>query len=238
MDYDNDTVEGTIGSETQLELVEPDDISTESSSSEESSDDDETISSIPVPPTVTIPTTPVRNDVVVEETKDATPVSSNKKAKTKTTPTNVSIAHEDITDNNLVIFHTDLEIGGPHCGIIQIATVAFDVGTKTKLGTFDEFINPGNRYWDEQAIAVHNIQPSDPRIINASDIKTVWGRWKLFVEGFVDDGKKGAGNVCSDQKEIPNRFRLSICKAVKGCDEAHRTWLVQGSIPENQMPCW
>ena len=60
MDYDNDTVDGTIGSETQLELVEADDISTESSSSEESSDDDETISSIPVPPTVMIPTTPVR----------------------------------------------------------------------------------------------------------------------------------------------------------------------------------
>ena len=64
MDYDNDTVDGTTGSETQLELVALDDISTESSSSEEFSDDDycHQLNSC------AIPTTPFCNDVVVEET--------------------------------------------------------------------------------------------------------------------------------------------------------------------------
>ena len=143
MEDDTDTIDGAIGSDPDVELADEVDEDEESEESEESSDDDTVGSNqVVAPPAVvqaTIPSTPQRNDAVGDPSME-TPVSSNKK-KTKAAPTNVSIAHDYIISGNLVIFHTDLEVGGPHCGIIQIATVAYDVGTKSKLATFNEFIS-------------------------------------------------------------------------------------------------
>ena len=196
MDF-NDDDDGTIveaGSITSMmdELASYNSLEEHSNSS--SSDDDSVDSIINVPPTIveaplpSPPSTPPTQVAITQQS--ATPISSNKKEKKKGSYN--SIAHDNFLEGNLVLFHVDLETGGKNCGIIQLATIAYDVDKKRALDDgFNKYINPGSRYWDDNCIAIHGIQPNDKRITGADGIAKVWWEWKAYIESHLTGGKVG-----------------------------------------------
>ena len=45
----------------------------------------------------------------------------------------------------------------------------------THSDVFNSYVNPGNNViWDDAATAVHGFRRTDPRIVNAPSINTVW----------------------------------------------------------------
>ena len=161
--------------------------------------DDESIESITAStgggvaePRPTIPTTPSQEERMMEDPSFTTPIASNKGKKKRGKV--YSIAHDYITTNNLVLFHVDIEIGGASCGIIQLATVAYDVATRQRIEPpFNRYVNPGEHaIWSTQATSVHGITAADERIKSAKGMHDVWSEWKSFIESNIPSGKKGA----------------------------------------------
>ena len=200
-DTDDDATVVEAGSVTSMmeELVSLDSLEEDSSS-----DDDDSVGTtiapppaivkVPVAAAATPSTSPTKpTNAGGDPTTFTTPVSTNKKQQREQRKKQFnSIAHDNILDGNLVLFHVDIETGGKNCGIVQLATIAFDVEEKRALDSgFNKYINPGSCYWDDNCIAVHGIQPSDVRITSADGIDKVWKEWKEYVEGHLTGGKVG-----------------------------------------------
>ena len=99
-----------------------------------------------------------------------------------------------------VFISFDMEIGGEYAGIIQLsAEMSYlyiqrpakkTIYSKDKLRhvyrepvTFNKYVNPGRGvHFEESCVAVHGIQPSDPRITHADKINVVWRQFCQWIE--------------------------------------------------------
>ena len=121
-----------------------------------------------------IPSTPAKQ----YDTNDATTAAAKPAAKPRRIH---SIAHEQIINKSLVLFHVDIETGGEHCGIIQLSAVAHDVDTNQMLGKFNKFVNPGrDAIWNDQCTATHGLTKHHPSIKDGDTIFEVWKQFTLL----------------------------------------------------------
>jgi hypothetical protein len=133
-----------------------------------------------------------QQEIVPSTTTLVTAVPTTNKKCTK------SIAHDDWVCHQAMILRDDLEHGGDACGVLQQLSVlvAYDPTDVKVLGKFDEYIKPpANAVWSSHASDVHGIYPNNVRITSALEIKEVWERFVLFIEGLLDDWFK-EGNHC------------------------------------------
>ena len=111
-------------------------------------------------------------------------------------PSGRSIAHHHIADNKAVILSLDIETAGEYVGIVQLSCeiVRFTLvpGRKVNNDTIANvtrvstnwYINPNvdAKYWSEKHMEVHNIRPTDIRIVEADDMSIVWRQFEMWVD--------------------------------------------------------
>jgi hypothetical protein len=109
-----------------------------------------------------------------------------------------SIADHLIHNRDVYLLSLDLEHGGDYCGILQLSAemLRVRIGERGKSttkdyveeweahpNTFNKYVNPGsNAIWDEAMIACHGLRRSDPRIVSADGILTVWSQFLSWFE--------------------------------------------------------
>ena len=132
-----------------------------SSSDDDTVGDDNNIGDI-VAAAAAAPSTPVRAGNTISD-------GNNKKNTTKRVH---SIAHTDIENKSIVLFHVDIETGGEHCGIVQLSAVAHDLSTNKTIETFNRFINPGdNAIWDDACTLIHGLSRTHAEIKNGGRLE-------------------------------------------------------------------
>ena len=107
-------------------------------------------------------------------------------------PAGTSPAHFDHEAKKLVFFDVDCEVAGETAGLCQLSGVA-TAQDGTKLGEFDEYINPGpDARWNLNPAAMcHGLSPHDDRILNADPVTVVYPKMVKWMEQFTSPDRKG-----------------------------------------------
>jgi hypothetical protein len=101
-----------------------------------------------------------------------------------------SIAHDDLNNGAAIYISLDLETGGPDCGIIQLSAVVSTLKGEV-IGEFNSYVRPRpNAKWNQAAMDVTGLGPSNPSITSASGIEEVWPKFYETINRWTENGAK------------------------------------------------
>ena len=142
---------------------------------------------------------PTTEPMDIDQSDHSQPPISN----SPTHPKLRSAAHDIIVNQKAVFLSLDVETGGEVAGIIQLSAEISRIEIEQhgnsctkdiaehiyrEPNTFNMYVNPGRGvFFEESAVAVHGIHPSDPRIVNASEMRIVWMTFCDWIDSHTED---------------------------------------------------
>ena len=97
-----------------------------------------------------------------------------------------------LSQQRMVLIVMDMEVGGLHAGIVQLAASAVHLNTGDVMGSFNEYIRPPSIcLWSSRTAQAHGLYANHPKIVQAGSMRAVWARFSVWVESHVTDSKRG-----------------------------------------------